>query len=236
VKLAAVPSACRIGDIVWLIAPLSVMLLFTLRSDVKNAVGLPLPTKVCPVVVTLIPLLLVSPLIHPVAYRLYPAAFTALVNVPNEAAIVIAPAPLVILTFDPAVKVARTGDKPVLPITSCPLVAAPKAEKAEVPFPSRRELAVKLVAPVPPLATGSVPVTLDARDTDDKNAEVELSQLDKSILASLTCRVILLLAVATVSKLLSDLIPLKLSAFLLVMFINKDSLEVPIVFTVGNKS
>lgn len=61
-------------------------------------------------------------------------------NEPLDAAMVIAPLPLVMVTFVPAVSAALVSVLPVvLPINNCPLV--------------------KVVSPVPPLATGSVPVT-----------------------------------------------------------------------------
>jgi len=43
-------------------------------------------------------------------------AFKAVANVENAAAIVIEPDPLVIVILEPAVRLASTGAKPVLPI------------------------------------------------------------------------------------------------------------------------
>ena len=49
-----------------------------------------------------------------------------------------------------------------------PLVPGLKDVIADVPLPIRTALAVCVVAPVPPLATGKVPVIADVRSTPDK--------------------------------------------------------------------
>ena len=98
-------------------------------------------------------------------------------------------------------------------------------------------LLVKVVRPVPPLATGSVPeIPLVKLTGPVTNRDVELSQFDKSMLFSLTCKTILLLTVATVNKASKDLIPLKFKVFLFVTLTNNASLAAPNVFKAGNKS
>ena len=62
-------------------------------------------------------------------------------------------------------RVAKRGATPVEPMKICPLVPALVTWTAPVPLPTRTPLEVKVVAPVPPLATGSVPVTSVVRST-----------------------------------------------------------------------
>ena len=69
------------------------------------------------------------------------------------------PVPLVTVMPSPAVTVDKTGSVVPSPMGICPLAAAPKAVIALVPLPSKRPPSVRVVAPVPPFATGSVPVT-----------------------------------------------------------------------------
>jgi len=72
---------------------------------------------------------------------------------------VMLPAPLLMEIPVPAVKVAATGAAPVEPIRSWPLVKADEV-MGEVPPPIRMPLAVKDVAPVPPVTTDNVVVAV----------------------------------------------------------------------------
>jgi hypothetical protein len=51
-------------------------------------------------------------------------------------------------------------------VSTLPVVPGETACKAPVPFPKRTLFNAKVVDPVPPLPTGSVPVTSTARSTD----------------------------------------------------------------------
>ena len=75
-------------------------------------------------------------------------------------------APLLMVTFVPAVIVAAAGP-PDPPIISWPLVVSATAPTESVPvsWEIRTAMSVKLVAPVPPLATGRVPETPVANAT-----------------------------------------------------------------------
>ncbi len=84
-------------------------------------------------------------------------------------AIVIEPAPLVIAMPVPAVRVARVGPPVPSPMRSCPFESTELAVMAPVPEPKSTPPSVRVVAPVPPFATGSVPVTSLVRSIDVPN-------------------------------------------------------------------
>jgi hypothetical protein len=92
------------------------------------------------------PVVASSPTVPALSYKTRPVVPPVIVVVlivtpllPAEAAIVIEPAPFVMVTLEPAVKVVRVNPVP-FPISICPLVGA-------------------VVNPVPPFAIGRVPVT-----------------------------------------------------------------------------
>ena len=78
--------------------------------------------------------------------------------------------PAFVMVASPLI-VAKTGATPVDPRKSCPLVPAAVTWTAEVPFPITTPLEVRVVAPVPPLPTGRVPVTSVVRSTDVPSVE-----------------------------------------------------------------
>ncbi len=78
----------------------------------------------------------------------------------SELAMVMDPAPLVMVIPVPWVRVAKAGAPEPSPMSSCPLVRTPVSER--VAPPRRMPPAVKEVAPVPPLPTATVPLTLAA--------------------------------------------------------------------------
>jgi hypothetical protein len=67
-----------------------------------------------------------------------PESVTKLSATAPVEAIEIEPAPLVMLIFVPAVRVASTGSAPVEPIGNCPLVALANCVMAAVPAPTNR--------------------------------------------------------------------------------------------------
>ena len=74
-----------------------------------------------------------------------------------SAAIEIDPAPFVIVIPVPPVNDANTGSAPVVPTNNCPSVGCAVAVIAPTPDPNNIPPSVNDVAPVPPLATMSVP-------------------------------------------------------------------------------
>ena len=141
----------------------------------------------------------------------------------KDDAIVIPPSALVMVTLVPAVRVDTAGPE-VPPISSCPLVDIATAAKVSSPESCViiTALSANAVAFVPPLATGSVPLTLEAKATVDKNPELLLLQLAKLIWDSAISKEISFAAVVDiVSILLADLIPFKLITFLSVTSTNK---------------
>jgi hypothetical protein len=61
-------------------------------------------------------------------------------------------------------KVAHVGAEPVLPTRTCPVVPAAVIPTGLVPLPNRTPFCVRVVTPVPPLPTTSVPATVTAPD------------------------------------------------------------------------
>ena len=82
----------------------------------------------------------------------------------------IAPVPMVMAPVAASVasppSVAKNGRPLAFASKSCPLVPAAEAATALVPLPKSTPLVVSVLVPVPPLTTGKIPSTSEARSTE----------------------------------------------------------------------